>query len=80
MDWQSMHAFYLELEGTRWRKLRRRIMHWRILMTRLIEVDYAFAARFGFGRRWQVWLLRPLRLLTLRWGASAKRDSGLQKT
>ncbi len=62
MDWQSMHAFYLQTEATLPRRLFRRIQHWRILMTRLIDADYAFAAELGLRRRWQVWLLRPVRL------------------
>ena len=41
----------------------RRMRHWRILATRVIGPDYAFAERFGLRRKWQVRLLRPLRLM-----------------
>ncbi len=62
-DWASMHRFYLELEVNPLRKLRRRVLHLRILLTRLIDDDFRFAARFGLHRTWQVRLLRPLRLV-----------------
>lgn len=61
LDWQSLHAFYVEMELPRDR-IRRRIRHLRILAERLIAADYEFAARLGFRRTWQVRLLRPLRL------------------
>lgn len=66
MDWQTIHAFYLQTELTPLRKLFRRILHWRILMTRLIDADYTFAVKLGLRRTWQVWLLRPVRLLLRR--------------
>jgi hypothetical protein len=62
LDWRALHAFYLEIELPRHR-LRRRLRHVRILHSRVIKPDYEFAARFGCHRRWQVRLLRPLRLL-----------------
>jgi hypothetical protein len=63
MDWAAAHAFYLEIERPGAARMRRRIRHWRILATRVIEPDYVFAARLGLRRRWQAALLRPLRLL-----------------
>lgn len=61
LDWRAQHAFYLEMElpghrtGRRWR-------HLKILLGRIIQTDYEFAARFGCRRVWQIRLLRPLRL------------------
>jgi hypothetical protein len=52
----------MELPG--WARLSRRVRHLRILLGRVIEPDYAFAAGLGFHRTWQVRLLRPLRLLS----------------
>jgi len=66
LDWQMQHAFYLETELTSASRLRRRMAHLRIALTRLIEPDFAFAARFGMQRPWQVWLLRPIRLVFAR--------------
>ncbi len=63
LDWEAAHAFYLEMERPGVARMRRRVRHWRILATRVIEPDYVFAARFGLSRRWQATLLRPLRLL-----------------
>ena len=62
-DWASIHRFYVEIETSPLRKLRRRILHLRILLTRLIDDDFRFANHFGLRRPWQVWLLRPLRLV-----------------
>jgi hypothetical protein len=62
LDWRELHAFYLEMELPEYR-LRRRLRHARILLERVIEQDYEFAARFGCHRTWQVRLLRPLRLM-----------------
>jgi hypothetical protein len=62
LDWRALHSFYLEIELPGHR-LRRRWRHLQILHTRVIKPDYEFAARFGCHRRWQVRLLRPLRLL-----------------
>ena len=63
-DWRALHAFYLELELPGRLRLRRRLGHVRILLGRVIEPDYTFAARLGFHRTWQVRILRPLRLLS----------------
>jgi hypothetical protein len=62
LDWRALHAFYLELEPPGRARLGRRLRHLRILLGRVIEPDYTFAARLGFHRTWQVRLLRPLRL------------------
>lgn len=61
-DWQSIHAFYLELEPSRSSRFLRRLRHLQILLPRLIDDDFRFAARCGFTRTWQVRLLRPVRL------------------
>ena len=63
-DWRALHAFYLELELPGWPRFGRRWRHLRILLGRVIEPDYAFAAELGFHQTWQVRLLRPLRLLS----------------
>jgi Uncharacterised nucleotidyltransferase len=63
LDWRAKHDFYLAIETRRWNRLLRHIRHARILLTRLIDADFAFAQRFNLTRSWQVWLLRPLRLL-----------------
>lgn len=63
-DWRALHAFYLELELPGWPRLGPRLRHLRILLGRVIEPDYAFAAKLGFYRTWQVRMLRPLRLLS----------------
>ena len=70
LDWQAQHDFFVETELTRWRRLKRRATHLRIASTRLIDPDFAFAESLGFTRRWQVWMLRPLRLLISRRRAS----------
>ena len=63
LDWRGAHAFFLEIERPGWPRLRRRVRHLRILLSRVIGPDYAFAARFGLRREWQVHMLRPARLL-----------------
>lgn len=63
LDWRAKHQFYLALEGSPRRRMRARLRHLRMLLTRLIEPDFAFAAQFNLRRTWQVWLLRPVRLL-----------------
>jgi glycine/D-amino acid oxidase-like deaminating enzyme len=63
-DWRALHVFYLEMELPGWPRLGRRLRHLRILLGRVIEPDYAFAAGLGFHRTWQVRMLRPLRLLS----------------
>jgi hypothetical protein len=67
-DWGAVHAFYLELEPTRWRRVKRRLRHARILWSRTIDRDRTFAARLGLRREWQVRALRPLRLIVERGG------------
>ncbi|HWB32973.1 MAG TPA: nucleotidyltransferase family protein [Acidobacteriaceae bacterium] len=62
-DWSRAHSFYLSLEPTAPRRLRRRLRDVRILATRIIDRDRIFAARLGLTRDWQVRLLRPVRLL-----------------
>jgi hypothetical protein len=63
LDWRGAHAFFLEIEDPGWRRFRRRVRHGRILLSRIIAPDFAFAARFGLRRGWQVRALRPVRLL-----------------
>ncbi len=64
LDWRSVHAFYVEMERPGSPRLRRRVRHLWILVGRVIQPDYAFAAQFGMHRGWQAWMLRPLRLLS----------------
>lgn len=63
LDWAAQHRFYLELEPPGLSRILRRWRHTQILLTRLIEADFAFARRFHMNRHWQVRLLRPIRLL-----------------
>lgn len=63
LDWRAAHAFFLEIESPGWPRFRRRCRHVRIFAGRVIEPDYAFAARFRMHRTWQVRMLRPLRLI-----------------
>lgn len=63
LDWRAQHNFYLEVETPGWKRVFRRWRHFRILLTRLIDPDFDFAARFNLRRTWQVRLLRPIRLL-----------------
>jgi len=63
LDWATQHAFYLEIETPGWNRFVRRVRHQRILVTRLIDADFAFAGRFNLHRNWQVRMLRPVRLL-----------------
>jgi hypothetical protein len=63
LDWTAQHRFYLEIETPGWARFARRWRHQRILATRLIDDDFVFANRFNLHRNWQVWLLRPIRLL-----------------
>ncbi len=71
LDWAAQHRFYLELENPGRSRLLRRWRHQRILLTRLIDADFAFAGRFNLHRNWQVRLLRPIRLLMKRLRASS---------
>ena len=63
LDWRAAHAFYVEMEPTAMRRMRRRARHACILWARTIDRDREFAARFGLRREWQVRMLRPMRLL-----------------
>jgi hypothetical protein len=63
LDWRAKHLFLLSIERGGWDRLRARLRHLRILSTRLITLDFAFAANFHLYRTWQVWMLRPVRLL-----------------
>ena len=63
VDWRLQHQFYLSLETRGPQRLLARVRHLRILLTRLIEADFIFAERFHLHRTWQVWLLRPIRVL-----------------
>jgi hypothetical protein len=63
LDWRTKHVFLLSIERRGWDRLRARAQHLRILLTRLITDDFAFAARFRLYRTWQVRMLRPVRLM-----------------
>jgi hypothetical protein len=63
-DWKEVHEFYLEIEEPGWPRWKRRARDLQILATRVIELDYRFAAKFGLHRSWQVRMLRPVRLIT----------------
>jgi hypothetical protein len=63
LDWRAKHLFLLSIERDGWDRWRARVRYLRILSTRLITADFAFAARFHLYRTWQVWMLRPIRLL-----------------
>ena len=62
-DWRAKHDFYLMMETRPLRRFLRLLRHLRILLTRLIDDDFAFAERFRLRQPWQVWLLRPVRIL-----------------
>jgi hypothetical protein len=63
VDWRIKHGFYLKIETSGWRRFVRGLRHLRILLTRVIDADFAFAERFKLRQTWQVWLLRPVRLV-----------------
>jgi hypothetical protein len=63
LDWRTKHRFLLSIERQGWDRFHVRMRHLRILSTRLITADFAFAAKFNLYRTWQVWMLRPVRLL-----------------
>jgi hypothetical protein len=63
LNWRKKHLFLLSIECNGWDRLLACVRHLRILSTRLITDDFAFAARFRLYRTWQVWMLRPVRLL-----------------
>ncbi len=72
LDWAAQHRFFLELENPGRRRFLRRWRHLRILLTRLIDADFAFAERFNLHRSWQVRMLRPIRILMKRLHASSR--------
>jgi len=63
LDWRTKHLFLLSIERHGWDRLRARVRYLRIFSTRLITADFTFAAHFHLYRTWQVWMLRPVRLL-----------------
>jgi Uncharacterised nucleotidyltransferase len=63
LDWRAKYRFFVAMETRPWKRSLTRLRHLRILSTRLIDADFDFAARFHLHRTWQVWLLRPVRLL-----------------
>jgi hypothetical protein len=63
LDWRMKHLFLLLIERNGWYRLLACVRYLRILSTRLIAADFAFAARFHLYRTWQAWMLRPVRLL-----------------
>ncbi len=63
LDWRTKHLFLLQTERDGWDRVRAAARYLRILSTRLIAADFAFAERLHLYRGWQVWLLRPVRLL-----------------
>jgi hypothetical protein len=73
-NWRAKHDFYLMMEAGQVQRFLRRFRHFRILLTRLIDDDFTFAARFHLRQPWQVWLLRPVRLL-LRAGRASSSPS-----
>ena len=76
LDWSAQHRFLLEVESPGRHRLVRRWRLLRILATRVIDADLEFAARFHLHRRWQAYLLRPIRLLAKKSAApSASRQT-----
>jgi hypothetical protein len=63
LNWRTKHLFLLSIERRGWDRLRAGVRHLRILSTRMITDDFTFAAHFHLYRTWQVWMLRPVRLL-----------------
>jgi len=63
VSWSAKHKFYLEIEASPRKRFLRRFRHFRILLSRLIDADFTFAAKLHLYRAWQVRLLRPIRLL-----------------
>ena len=64
-DWRAKHNFYLELEPWGVRRLTVRMRHLRILASRLIDADFAFAKKLGVTNFGLVWILRQFRLLLM---------------
>jgi hypothetical protein len=79
LDWRAQHRFYSQLENPGARRALRRMRHLRILLTRLIDSDFVFAEQFNLRRNWQVWLLRPIRLL-LQYTVSLTRTGASRPT
>lgn len=63
LDWRRKHDLFAKIELPGWERFVSRLRHLRILFTRLIDDDFAFAERWRLHRRWQVWMLRPIRLV-----------------
>ncbi len=63
LNWRMKHRFFVTIEKGRLGRASARLRHLRILLTRVIDLDFAFAGRFHLHRFWQVWLLRPVRIL-----------------
>jgi hypothetical protein len=59
----ALFNFFVETEAPGWRRALRRLRYSRVLLTRPIEADFAFAARLKLHRSWQAIMLRPIRLL-----------------
>jgi len=57
------HLYCVQLETPGWRRLRRRTLYTWFIITPHSERDIAFASRFHLHRNWQIWMLRPVRLL-----------------
>ena len=76
LNWSTKHLFMLSIERPGWDRTRARFRYLRILATRLISDDFAFASRFHLYRRWQVWMLRPVRLLVSARRALPNTSSG----
>jgi hypothetical protein len=62
-NWRIQHRFYLEIETSIRGRLLRAATDICILVTRLTQLDFDFAARYGVHRTGLVWILRQLRLL-----------------
>jgi len=63
LNWRTKHLFLLSIERRGWDRLRAAARHLKILSTRVISDDFTFAEHFHLYRTWQVWMLRPIRLL-----------------
>jgi hypothetical protein len=69
-DWRTARRFLIELQSPGWRTFVRRLRYLRALIRIgfsrvgcLTEPDFSFAARFHIRKRWQVRMLRPIRVL-----------------
>ena len=75
LNWVVQHRFYLELETPGWQRLLRRGRHLVILLLlvpRLCDEDFAFAELFKLHRRWQVRMVKPIRLFMKYFKASSR--------